>query len=341
MKNKLPVPQRSDMKQLVANIAAAERATAEAPYTGENKHGVITAANDSLLTEAYFSQPLTSFAVGWRDPNNIEAALEFFAPKVPTSRRFEYASFVNVEEFYSETDDDLRAIGADFKQVEYRSSKVLGKTDNRGLRIVVDLDQVAELPNWQEMYVGKLMRRLKRNALRRAFALLSAAATNTAKTWDTSADPDQDVISELVTAVTASGVMPSRAGYGHTAWSKRSLALRGGSNAGKFATSGFTPEQLAGLLGLDQVYVSKERYQSSASAKSEIVGTKVLMFTAASGQDTEDPSNIKRFVSGVDGGGDVRVYSKQINSKLWEIVVEHYESIKITSTLGIRQFTVS
>ena len=87
--------------------------------------------------------------------------------------------------------------------------------------------------------------------------------------------------------------------------------------------------------------VSKERFSTAGAALSEIVSNLVQMFFAISGADVEDPSNIKRFVSMTDSGGPLRVYVQQVTSKLVDITVEHYELMKITSTLGIRQFTVS
>lgn len=146
---------------------------------------------------------------------------------------------------------------------------------------------------------------------------------------------------ELITAATASGIRPNRIGYGDTAWSKRQLSHRAQNNAGGYASAGMTPEQLAAYLAVDQVLISKERYQSTASAKAEIVNNLVLMFEACSGADVDDPSNIKRFVSPVEGGGDLRVYLQQVSAKIWALTVEHYSNIVITSTLGIRQFTVS
>jgi hypothetical protein len=62
-----------------------------------NVVGEIYLANEDRFTESYFSEALTAYAVGWKDPNNIEATLEFLAPMVPTSRRFEYASANNTE----------------------------------------------------------------------------------------------------------------------------------------------------------------------------------------------------------------------------------------------------
>ncbi|MEM1083228.1 MAG: hypothetical protein AAGI48_03830 [Verrucomicrobiota bacterium] len=320
------------------DIAAAPVAPAD---DGGFKHDRIVAANASLFTESYFSEPLTTYAVGFRDPNNIEETLEFFAPAVQVPRRFEHAVHNNAEEFYSE-DDDERAIRADFGEVEYTEDKVDAKTVNRGLKICVDLDEVADKDNWREHYTGKLLRRLNRNSLRRAIALLSAAATNTAKTWDSSAgkDPDQDVSTELIAAATASGVRPNRVGYGDTAYSKRITSHRAQDNAGGYASAGLTLEQLASFLNVDQTFVSRERY-STGGDKQEVVNNLVLMFMAMSGQDQEDPSNIKRFWSPTESGGRVRVYEREVSAKLYEIVVEHYELTKITSMLGIRKFTVS
>lgn len=326
-----------------ANMLALANAFGDTPLvrdTGAQAPGVICLANEARFTETFYSEPLTTYGVGFRDPNNIEATLEFFAPRIPVSRRFEFKKAVNAEEFYSETFDDIRAIGGDFKRVEYTGTSVNEKTLNKGLTMLVDMDNVT--PGWEQRKTAQLIRRLRRNELRRALALLSAAATNTNKTWDVTAgkDPDQDVILELVAGATASGVRPNRVGFGDTAWSKRALAHRAQNTAGGFASSGLTPEQLASFLGVDQVLVSRERYQSAAAAKTEIVANLVLMFEAMSGGDVEDASNIKRFVSPVEGGGDIRVYLQQVSAKLWALTVEHYSNVVITSTLGIRQFTI-
>jgi hypothetical protein len=324
-------------------INVAETMSYEPVFDGRIEHDKIVAANDSLLNQAYLSQPLTNFAVGFRDSADLEAELEFLAPRVEVPRRFSYRKFDNAEEFHSETTDDERPIRGAFKQVEYTATEVEAKTTNRGLMIAVDLDEVADQSAWQEKYTAKLLRRLRRNAVRRAAALLSGGATNTAKTWDTTAgkDPDQDVIADLITAAGASGVRPNRIAYGETAWSKRGLAHRAQDKAGGFASASLTAEQLAGLLGVEGVLRSMARYTSSASARTEVVSNLVLMFNAISGADTEDSSNVKRFVSPVEGGGDVRVYVQQVNAKIFTITVEHYELIKLTSTLGIRKFTVS
>jgi hypothetical protein len=98
------------------------------------------------------------------------------------------------------------------------------------------------------------------------------------------------------------------------------------------------------MLGVDSVLFSKSRYTSSATARTQAVGNLVLMFNAASGMDTEDASNIKRFVSNgspEEGGGRFQVYSARLSAKRHVIAVGHYELIKITSDIGMRKFTVS
>ena len=157
---------------LLSVFAANER---EPLYRDADHHpvGTIVAANDSLLVEANFSEPLTAYATGWRDPSDLQGALDFVAPVIPVGRRFEFAQARNAEEFFSEV-DDVRAMGADFKRVEYTSAKALGITLNKGLTLRVDRDQIQNNPQWQQQAVDRLMRRLLRNEYRRAITILTA-----------------------------------------------------------------------------------------------------------------------------------------------------------------------
>jgi hypothetical protein len=333
-------------------MKSAPEFTNDAPIrdTGSGyQPGQILFANDSRFLETYFSEPLTNYAVGWRDPNDIEATLQFLAPSVPVGRRFEWKAAVNAEEFLSEVVDDQRAIGSDFKRVEYTGKDVTDKTINKGLTYIADLDNVnVNDPNWQNNKVAKLLRRLWRNELRRAFTAISTSATNHAVTWSTgaNANPDNDVLSDLITATTASGIRPNRIVYGDTAWQNRHIAYENvASTATAFANvAAMSPEQLAARLMVDKIYISRERYQSSSTAKSEVLGGAVYAFFAEDGVDTEDPSNTKRFVtafSGEQGGGLVRVYVQQLSAKLVAITVEHYSKVVVTSSLGMRKWTVS
>ena len=314
-----------------------------APSSAElGKHGHIVEINADLLTEGTYREALTTYAVGFRQGNYL-ADLEALAPGVQVARRFDYKAFSNPEAFYSELTDDLRSTGADFKSVEYTSEEVTDKTVNRGLMVSVDVDQVKDNPNWEQQYTGMLTTRLILNKLRRAINLLSAGATNDAKTWDATAgkDPDMDVITAIQTAHTAAGVRPNRVAYGPTAWSKRTLSHRAQDSAGGFASAAMTEQALAGLFAVEQVLRCEARYSTSASAKAEVLSNLVLLYNALSGATVEDSSNIKGFWSPCDNGQQLMVHRWDMGPKKMCLAVEHYELTKLTSTLGLRKVTVS
>ncbi len=311
--------------------------------------GRIVGFNASLFDQSNFSEELTGYAVGYKDPNDIEATLEFIAPSTPSPRKPEYAVFRSAEEFLSTgVDDDLRGIGGDFPTVKMTSDKVTQKLLNRGLAIELDEDQIAEMPGWEQIYTGRLMRMLARNSLRRSFALLSAAAVNTGKTWSTASgkNPDGDVRAELITGANITGIRANRVLYGDTAWDTRVSSHEAQNTPAGYAASSRSPEQLATFLGVEGVHISRERFAAKATATSvsEIVSDKVLMFYAQNDMSMEDPSNIKRFtgnVSAQNGGGKVAVHLRQVGDKKWRLAVEKYELTAITAALGIRQFTVA
>ena len=115
-------------------------------------------AQESQFNHTNYSEELTAFTKDWQDEEHIEALLNFIAPQVPVSRRFEYKKADNDQMFYSEQ-DDLRAQGCSFKRIEFQGQTVQSKTLNKGLTIRVDVDDVVGT-DWQERYVHLLMKRL-------------------------------------------------------------------------------------------------------------------------------------------------------------------------------------
>lgn len=313
---------------------------AEAP----RGHGQIALANSSLFAEAYFNEPATHFAVGWRSEDGLEQTLDFLAPPRQVPRNFTYFEWINAEMLLLDADvERIRSIGADYKRVEYTSTKTAGTTDNKGLTVRIDLDQVVQQPGWENRYVAMLQDRLLRGELKDTVALISAAATNTAKTWDTTAlkDPDKDVQTDLIAGATSSGLRPNRVLYGDTAWDKRAISHRAQTTAGGFASASMTPQQVASLLGVDQVMVSRSRYQNAAATKAEIVNNLVIEFIASNNPTEFDPTNAVRFWSPTVSGGMWRVYIQQVNAKLVDITVEWNSSPKVLTTLGLRKLTIS
>jgi hypothetical protein len=310
----------------------------------------ITAINAAIMGEGNFRQGLTSFAVGWKDEEGVlDADLDFFLPSVEiaptpgsTGQLFEYEQADNAAAFVSDdSSDDLRAPRGEFKSVDIRTTKEVGRCQERGLQIIVDQREV-DLRG-AEYYVGRLMRRLKRNKLRRGIAALSTGAANTAATWDTTAgcDPDAQITGDLVTAAGASGVRPNRVGYGATAWQKRWLALRGQTAPALANSAGMSPEQLRQLMMLEGLHVSETRYSSAASTRAEVVNNLVIAFTALKDATPEDPSNIKDFWSKTTQGTRYAVYEWEVAPSRRGFAVSHWEDIILTSSLGLRKRTIS
>lgn len=309
-----------------------------------NAVDAIYAANESRFVEATFSEPLTAFAVGYQDPGQLQQLIDFIAPVVPTTRRFEYALAVNAEEFQAETNnDDVRGIGASFKNVEYTAKKAVGQTLNKGLTITVDLDNVEDMPQWEQIYTARLMRRLLRAEALRAYSVLAALATDTPLIWNGTAgqDPDQDIADLVIAYSDSCGMNPTRVLYGIGAWNARRKAHRAQNTAGGFASAQQNIDEVSTSVGVNEGFVSRERYSTSPTAKSRVIPNKVLVYLAEANQSPEDPSNIKRFVSNTQGGTPFRVFRQQLNAKLVQITVEHYSNILPTATLGVQSATIS
>jgi hypothetical protein len=199
------------------------------------------------------------------------------------------------------------------------------------------------------------MKRLKLNDFRRAIVLLKTG-TNDAQTWNGTAgeNPDtgaQSVLERLIVGNTALGFPGlNRILYGVTAWHQRLLSLSAQSHAGGFGGYALTESALAGLLGVDQVMVSREVYATGGAALTTlgpVVDTTVtttgivLMFNAQAGLSKDDPSSIKRFVSMTNGGGEYKVYRQEVNAKLVDLTVEHYSNVVATCITGCQMLTVS
>ncbi len=305
---------------------------------GDLPAGVIALANEGRLAAATYSEALTAYVAGWKDPENIQATLDFIAPPVPVARRFEFKKGVNSEAFLSET-DDIRAIGGEFKRVEYRGDTVNEKTHNKGLTYRLDKDEEGGAVT-EEMIVGRLTSRLWRNELRRAFTALLAAATNANKTWGSSANPDEDMKVAIAAAQLDSGIFPNRAIIGLAAWNLRSTSMAAQATAGAFAGLSMNPDQVGALLGLSGgMRISKEVYQSSATVKSRALGSYFATFYAENGVGKDDPTNIKRFFTPM--GTPIRVLRQDLGGKYVDISVEHYSNVVATSTVGAQKLTVS
>ena len=303
----------------------------------DNKN--IITANENRFTATNYSEALTAFTVGWVDPENIAKLLDFIAPPIPVGRRFEFKRSDNAQAFYSEN-DDVRAIGSEFKRVRYDGESVNEKTLNKGLTIRVDHDEVAG-DDWQERYVQMLLQRLLRNELRRAISALETIATEHGNVdWDCSDNPDADIREMLAQAGNESGIRPNRILFGESAWDKRMTCLESQNSAVAFKGASMLQSELAGKFLLDGCEVLSSRYQSTSSQKSQILGDTVFAFFGQNTVSKDEPSNLKRFYTPTEEGSAFRVYCDE-HAKYTDITVEHYSSIVATSKLGVRKLTIN
>lgn len=304
---------------------------------GTLTQGIVHAASESRFSATHFSEALTAFSSGYQDPENLGELLEFIAPSVPVGRRFEFKRANNAEAFLSET-DDVRAIGGSFKRVEYSGQSVNEKTLNKGLTIRIDHDEIVS-DDWQERYVQLLIQRLYRNELRRAIAVLDGASIESARSWNDQSNPDADLRKILVDATNLSGIRPNRLLIGEGAWDARVTAYEAKEAPIFLRSADITPEDLAQKLLVDEAKIIRARYQNNNS-KSQIVGNSIYAYFAQSAVTKDEPSNLKRFITPVDGGSPFRVYIED-NTKFTSISVEHYSNIVVTSDLGIQKITIN
>ncbi len=303
---------------------------------GRNRPGLICAANEARFTAGHYNEPLTGYTVGWKDPENIDGILQRLFPEVLVGRRFNFKKALNAQAFLSET-DDLRPIGAPFKKLEYAGESVDSHTNNRGLTICIDHDQVDDVEAEKTRSVEMLLQRLKRNSLRRGFVMLDSADNAGGDThFDATTNPDGLIRAMGKLSADSSGIWPNVYAIGELAWHYRLDAYEAAArvNVGAAVAAGRTPQDLARYLMADVVEIVKARYQSTATAKAAILGARIYAYLATQGAGKDDPSAIKRFISNGRGGQRYGVYVVE-EEKTTDVSVECYENIVVTG-VGIQ-----
>jgi hypothetical protein len=318
-----------DLKLIEAANAAGHRIIGECAVQerGNTLPGVLCAANEASFAETFASQPLTTFVAGLPAEAGVQEMLDYIAPPVPCARRFEYRGFGTTQQMLSET-DDIRAIGANFKAVEFKGDLTSSRTVNKGLAFIGDLDVLGEIPNWEQLYAGWLRGRILRNDLRRAFTALLALHAGTTAKWLTApvTDPDTDLLDLVESVGDSVGLEANAMVFGSQAWNSRVKNLRSTDKAGGFASSMWAPNQVGEWLGLAEgARKSTHRYATGTGDKTRMLGSYVVAFLRSSSPVMEDPSSLKRFVTTT--GGAFQVYRRELSAKLVEISVGHYSNI--------------
>ncbi len=296
--------------------------------------GVVALANETRFNVSHYSESLTQFSTGYRDPENLLALADYVAPPVQVGRRFDWKNADNSKYFLTEIDDE-RPIGGGFKKVEFGGSEQTSKTKNRGLMVVIDTDENGGIID-EEAITANLLQRIFRNKYRRAITALLAIKAGDGAVFSNASQPDELLKAALAAAQLECGLFPNRGLIGLAGWNLRSAAYAAQNNAGATAQMMKSTAQVAGDLFLDDLRVDKTIYQQTTAAKGRIVPASFIGFHARDGLTKDDPSTLKQFWTPVQGGGRYRVYRRVYGpaDKFIEITIEHYEQILATSTIG-------
>ncbi len=316
-----------------------------ATANGSMKPGEIYLANEGAVNNQFLSEALTQYSVGWKSPSGVlEALLKLiFGEPIVVGKSFQFSKADDKASFYAcESDEDVRAIGADFKRVNWGSTKVDSHTLSKGLTTRIDRDKLNDDPEAEQKAISALRTFLMRADILRGLNALSSNATNAAKTWgtgDNKADADADVIGMLITAAKAAGLKPNQVLYGITAYQKRFLTLRDANNTAVAGSATLANEQLAGLFGVKTVSQVEQIYQSGAS-KAAMIDNLVLGYNVQQSGLDEDPSNIKLFITKMGGGSEYAVFREE-HGAFVDLTVAHQSRAVVTSTTGIGKLTIS
>ena len=326
------------MKYNLANLGIAT--------TEKAKNGHISLANESAFQNAFFSKPLTDFAVGYQNQEEpLQELLDFIAPPVQTTPLFQYDVQNGKIAFEAAANgEDERALMGEFKVVDWMDSKATGATKSKGLTTFIDNDILEEIPSKLEEKVATLKCILLRADLIRANALLVSLATNTAKTWSSGTPtPDMDVKAAIKAARQALGQQPNRVLFGGGAWEARDTALAKQNTAGAFAGLMRLESDVARFYRVRDIKINDLVYELPGTGKTPIIAdAKVFVFTGNTMPSTMDASNVKRFWSPVVGGGEWAVFVNRTHSaELTKVTVYHRSAILSPNTTGVQSLTIS
>lgn len=310
--------------------------------------GQITVANSAQNYAGSLNRDVQGYLAGL--PSSDESdMLEALFPSMQTNDFFQFAK-ADDEAYLTEADDsDIRAVGAAFKRVQYKGTIVTDATQQKGLTMRVDHKTLPKengkvVDGWENRYADALRKRLIRAEIARGLALIDAAATNANVTFDGTTNPDGllRTMTQL-TRVACGSLQDVILVMGNAAWQLRQDAYEAAARANHAMSNhaAYTQEELARYLGVKKVILQDSIKQAKkGAAKTDMLGLVNYSYTVTDSPLVEDPSNVKRAWSPVEGGGMWGV-AIQPSAVFTDITVWHESKLFIPQTAGIRKQTVS
>lgn len=309
------------------------------------KAGNVFAANDGNLSASPMglSQPLTEYATGVRDRENLQELLDSLIPSCPVgSIRFSYLNETESEEFQKRSLPAItRPVHGEFPETKITGSLTEGACDNIGIVTYIDIDQGGLLPSMQQAIVQSRRNIILRSLIADGLAKIDAAASaETSKNWgDSAANPDGNLREMVKNSGAASGEDANTVVLGQGAWHYRADAYEVPTRTNGGQKADYTPERLAQYLQVDSVINLKARYRSSATALTDLLGATCYAYSARPGLMPGDSSNVKRFTL-LNTGGGMRVWI-EIGTHRVKIIVDAYARNIVTRSTGIRKRAIT
>ena len=293
--------------------------------------------NTERFDAAFFSEPLTAYAQNYMIEGPTQAIMDKIAGKVYVPRRFEYRRYSSAAELASvpamaANVEAIRALGSDFKTMSKSRDIQMDKTYNKGFAIRLDEDEMSSDPQWEVNCVKKILRAL---TIADAYTISSLlyndlSAYSVTPTWNGGAgqDPDGDLMSMLAEAENACNLRPNYVLMGANVWAARIKTLRAQTSLLAVQSANQSVKQLSDWLQAEVIVTNRSEFPGTQ-------GPILMGYSGSSGLD--DIATVRRFVTAAEGGVDYRAFKRQVSTKIWEVVVEHYSNIIMTGpTLGIK-----
>jgi hypothetical protein len=339
-------PSNPAFVQQVAGLLALgnDWATILPENTAAPKGKLMAFGNDSQFEGTNINTALTEKVFGFRDKEDIAGILDRIAPPVPSPFKFNYMAYTEATQFadLSANDGDLKPRGGEFGLVKFTGTNTDARLYHKGLQIVIDDSEGGNNAAVQERYASWLKQIIMRAELIRSIAALDTAAGNAVatKTWSsgTTVTPDVDIATLADLSGTARGIDANRILIGSGDWLLRFGACQRNANPGVSGAALMSPAQMAALLGLDDIIVTKVRKQTAENTKAKVATGYVYAYYAEGTAVAEDASNLKRFV---DMTGP-QVIVERLGSRLaTRIAVFHQSNILATNSVGVKRYAIN
>ena len=310
--------------------------------------GDIVAVNAASAFASSLAQDISGYLAGLPSTDESDL-LDLIAPPVMTADFFQFTKADDLAYLTEADDSDIRAVGANFKRIQFSGTTVTDGTVQKGLTQRVDHRTIPMIngswvAGWENNVAAGLKNRLIRAEKVRALSVIDAAANNTNVNWTTTpatANPDGDIRKAAERTRLATGLTATNLMIGSTAQQTRQDAYEAGARTNQANHGDYTPQQIANYAQCRTGFIETGIKQSKKGATKVVtLGNVAYVYNAEKSPMVQDPSNIKRCWSPTLNGGMWMVFVQE-NAAWTDITVFHQSKVIIPISVGIEKLTIS